>query len=115
MSITPLFPGCRFRIALFGVVLLSAPRVAAAADVRTGEQIYRDTCARCHGASGEGNQDHYPHPLTGKRSQGQLARYIAKSMPEDKPGTCTGTDAEKVATFIYDAFYSPAAQARNKP
>lgn len=94
---------------------MADPRLAAAADARTGEQIYRDTCARCHGASGEGNPDHYPHPLVGKRSQGQLVRYIAKSMPEDKPGTCTGADAEKVAAFIYDAFYSPAAQARNKP
>src|SRR5437868_5544248 len=81
---------------------------------RTGEQIYRETCARCHGASGEGGKE-YPHELIGKRSQGQLARYIAKSMPEDKPGTCTGADAEKVAAYIYDAFYSPTAQARNKP
>jgi hypothetical protein len=35
-------------------------------------------------------------------------------MPEDKPGTCIGADAEKVAAYIFDAFYSPAAQARIK-
>jgi hypothetical protein len=45
----------------------------------------------------------------------QLVRYIAKSMPEDDPGTCVGEDAEKVAAYIYDAFYSKTAQARNKP
>ena len=50
----------------------------------------------------------------GNRSQPQLAKYIAKSMPEDDPGTCTGADAEKVAAFIFEAFYSPAAQARKK-
>lgn len=95
--------------------LFFVPRLASAVEVRSGEQIYREACARCHGASGEGTPDKYPHPLAGKRSQGQLAKYIAKSMPEDKPGTCTGSDAEKVAAFIYEAFYSPTAQARNKP
>src|SRR5205823_3966436 len=35
--------------------------------------------------------------------------------PEDDPGTCTGADAEKVATYVYDAFYSKIAQARNQP
>src|SRR5947209_4415490 len=96
----------RFRTVVYGLALLLIPRVTAVASERTGEQIYRETCARCHGASGEGAKE-YPHPLAGKRSLGQLARYVAKSMPEDKPGTCTGADAEKVAAFIYDAFYSP--------
>ena len=36
-------------------------------------------------------------------------------MPEDDPGTCTGPEAEKVAAYIYDAFYSRTAQARNAP
>src|SRR5436305_14675369 len=36
-------------------------------------------------------------------------------MPEDKPGTCVGDDAKLVAEFIHGAFYSPTAQARNKP
>ena len=45
----------------------------------------------------------------------QLARYIAKSMPEDDPGKCAGPEADKVAAYIHDAFYSKAAQERNKP
>ena len=35
-------------------------------------------------------------------------------MPEDAPGDCVGEDAEKVAAYIYESFYSKAAQARNK-
>ena len=35
-------------------------------------------------------------------------------MPEDAPGECVGEDAEKVAAYIYESFYSKAAQARNQ-
>jgi cytochrome c553 len=96
------------------VLLVLAVRLCAA-DGRTGEQVYRQMCARCHGAAGEGVAGKYPDPLVGNRSVAQLARYIAKSMPEDKPGTCTSADAEKVAVYIHDAFYSKVAQERNRP
>lgn len=82
---------------------------------RTGEQIYQQVCASCHGAKGEGTTESYPHPLVGERSVGELTDYISKSMPEDKPGTCVGEEARKVSQFIHDTFYSPTAQARNKP
>jgi hypothetical protein len=36
-------------------------------------------------------------------------------MPQEEPGTCVGEEAESVAAFIHDAFYSKIAQARNKP
>src|SRR5207244_2326572 len=83
------------------------------ADEPTGAAIYQNKCARCHGKSGEGTKA-YPSPLAGKRSLAQLARYIARSMPEDAPGTCTGPDAEKVAAYVFDAFYSSAARARKQ-
>jgi hypothetical protein len=86
----------------------------AVAETLTGEQIYRQRCAACHGASGEGGDD-YKRALAGDRSVTQLAGLIAKTMPKDDPGTCTGDDARKVAAYIYDAFYSPAARDRNKP
>jgi hypothetical protein len=85
-----------------------------AADHRTGEQIYQQQCLSCHGKQGEGSKT-YGHPLEGDRSVGQLVKYIAMSMPDDDPGTCEGEDAQKVAAYIYDAFYSKTAQARNKP
>jgi hypothetical protein len=104
------------RVLLLGVALLLAPRLAWA-DGRTGEQIYRQQCASCHGANGEGTDDNYPHPLAGNRTVTQLSRLIARSMPKDAPKDkkCKGADAELVASYIFDTFYSPAAQARNRP
>ena len=34
-------------------------------------------------------------------------------MPEEEPGACVGQDAKEVSYYIYEAFYSKAAQARN--
>jgi mono/diheme cytochrome c family protein len=99
-------------VALLG--LLPAHAAAAGPDP-TGEQIYRQMCVRCHGANGQGTPKNCPHALIGDKSLADLARYIAKSMPEDDPGTCTGDDADKVAAYVYDAFYSRIAQARNQP
>jgi cytochrome c553 len=82
---------------------------------RTGPEIYRQQCASCHGTNGEGTAESFPRPLAGERSEGQLTAFIEKSMPEDNPGSCTGDDAKNVAAYIYDAFYSAAARARNKP
>ena len=78
-----------------GVAILSGASASIAAD-RTGEQIYREACASCHGKSGEGTIESYPHPLVGERSVGELAVYISKTMPEDKPGTVVGEEARKV-------------------
>ena len=95
------------------LVISLIPGVASAGG-GDGEQIYRRQCASCHGPAGEGSVD-YPRSLAGDRSPAQLARLIAKTMPEDDPGTCVGEDAEKVAGYIHEAFYSRAAQARTAP
>jgi cytochrome c553 len=99
--------------AIVALVLAAAPLQARPGE-RSGEQVYKQMCASCHGAAGEGTKEH-PDPLVGDRPVDRLARYIEKSMPEDKPGTCTGEDAKRVAAYIHDAFYSRAAQARNRP
>src|SRR5271168_3179412 len=96
------------------LILVLVPGTAVAAPGRTGEQIYKLQCASCHGAAGEGTDDHYPRALVGERPLANLARYIAKTMPEDDPGECVGEDADRVAAYIHEAFYSKAAQARNK-
>ena len=95
------------------VTLVSCISASIAAD-RTGEQIYQQVCASCHGGKGEGTTESYPHPLVGERSVGELSDYIGKTMPEDKPGTVVGDEARKVSQFIHETFYSPTAQARNK-
>ncbi len=77
--------------------------------------MYQQMCADCHGGKGEGVADKYDDPLAGNRSVSSLIKYISKTMPEGKEGTCVGEDAENVAAYIFDAFYSPAAQARNNP
>lgn len=87
----------------------------ALAQEQTGEQIYQRRCAACHGADGEGTAKEYPHSLAGERSVNELAGFIAKSMPADAPGTVAGADAEHVAAYIHDAFYSRQARERRKP
>ncbi len=97
-----------------GLLLLCLP-VFAAQKYRTGEQIYKADCARCHGPKGEGVADQHDEPLFGDRSVESLTRYIARTMPEDKDQKCSADDSAKVAAYIYDAFYSPAARLRNQP
>ena len=104
----------------FSVVLVAIPAwmlllscAATGADKPSGEQIYQKQCVRCHGVDGAGTKE-YAEPLVGDRSVAQLSKYIAKTMPEDKPGTCVGDDADKVAAYIHEAFYSQAARERSK-
>jgi len=98
-----------FAIGLVALFMATAPATA-----QTGEQIYTQQCARCHGASGEGTKK-APSPLTGDRSVPQLAHVIDRTMPEDDPDKLDAAGSKKVAEFIFDKFYSPAAQARIKP
>jgi cytochrome c553 len=102
-------------VVLLGALAGSIPVAALAGEPRDGAQVYRQDCARCHGDSGEGTPEDYPRPLAGDKSVAELTRLIARTMPEDDPGTCTGDDASKVAAYIHEAFYSPAAQVRNAP
>ena len=105
----------RFALALpFWLAMTSFSTLIAADAPKDGRQIYRQQCASCHGASGEGTTE-YPRALLGDRSPEQLTRLIERTMPEDDPGTCIGEDAKRVAQYIYDGFYSRTAQARNKP
>lgn len=80
-----------------------------------GQAIYVEQCADCHGQQGEGVESAYAKPLTGDDSLGELASVITETMPEDDPTRCEGTDADAVAAYIHYAFYSEAAQIRNRP
>ncbi|HEY1378738.1 MAG TPA: DUF1592 domain-containing protein [Gemmataceae bacterium] len=106
----------RFRVS-WALIALAAilPARATADEGLTGAEIYKQTCARCHGKDGEGTKKHYPHPLAGAKTAGELAPYIVKTMPEDDPGTVSADDAKKVAAFVYEHFYSKRASVRNAP
>ena len=100
------------------IALLALGQLAvfsAAAEGPTGEAIFRDQCARCHGPAGEGTEDYYSDRLAGDRSIEQLAAVIAETMPEDADEKLPPDDARIVAAYIYEAFYSADAQLRNKP
>jgi len=103
---------------LLGAALWSAgcqrdPAAALAADA--GAALYRAKCADCHGAKGEGVEGKYGSPLTGDWSLARLTRYTALNMPDDAPETLSPAEAQAVSAYIFDAFYSPAAQARLNP
>lgn len=97
---------------LSGCLLLAG---TAAGAVASGEQIYRQLCVECHGERGEGVAGKYDETLHGERTIDSLARLIERTMPDEKPELCTGEDARAVSQYIFDAFYSPAARARNHP
>lgn len=102
------------RFAALGLVfvLLSAASDAA---VESGAQVYQRLCASCHGAKGEGVADKYDEPLYGERTLASLARYIDRTMPEDEPEKCSPEEAQRVAEYIFHAFYSEEARLRNNP
>jgi cytochrome c553 len=93
------------------LVVLSRPAIAAD---NPGEKIYRQKCASCHGAAGEGTKKHR-EPLVGDQSVAELTRVIAKTMPDNKPGSLTAEEAGQVAAYVHEAFYSVAARERNRP
>lgn len=106
-------PRCRTVLAVCLALLLpfGVPVQAAEAD---GSKIYQASCAKCHGASGEGTKK-YARPLEGDLAVPELADLIAKTMPEDNPGALSRQEAEAVARYIHDAFYSALARERNRP
>jgi len=96
-------------------LFLSYTPLQAAEQNKRGREIYRQLCTKCHGKSGEGVKGKYEDALRGDWPIEKLTRYIDKNMPEDAPEKCNGPDAEAVARYIYDAFYSRQARLRNHP
>ncbi len=80
-----------------------------------GKAIYQSQCVDCHGDKGQGVAGKYDETLYGDRSLASLTRLIHDTMPEDHAEKCIDEDAEAVAHYIFEAFYSPEARARNNP
>ena len=114
-------PHIRFQIYLFVFSASVAVQLAVAGSsfdegLRSkGAAIYIAQCASCHGEKGEGGTKQYPEPLAGDASRKELAKLISDTMPQDDPESCVGEDAEAVAAYVFDQFYSDAAQVRNRP
>ncbi|HEX5177332.1 MAG TPA: DUF1592 domain-containing protein [Chthoniobacteraceae bacterium] len=101
--------------AFFFTALLAHADEKASPPPHPGAAVYAKICADCHGQKGEGVPDECDEPLIGDRSLAALTKRIARTMPDDDPGSLTPDEAAQVAAYIYDAFYSPAAQARLRP
>ena len=103
---------------LLAMICCHQSRAADDADeslLQRGEAIYRQACQHCHGETGQGVQDEYADPLAGDLAVGGLSELIAETMPEEDPQSCVGEDAEAVALYIHETFYSEAARVRNRP
>ncbi len=102
--------------ALAAIAVYSLLSTAQAIDLNSrGAEIYKKQCLDCHGPNGEAVEDKTDDPLYGKRDLVSLTKRIVRTMPEDEEDQCVGDDAQAVAAYIYDAFYSLAARARNTP
>ena len=76
-------------------------------DPKRGAQVFAASCARCHGATGEGVPP--APPVWGGRSftvgagmarPRTAASFIRSNMPQDMPGTLTEQEAMDVAIFM---------------
>jgi hypothetical protein len=101
-----------------GVILISylicGTSIALATGAGTGQAVYQQDCAKCHGPMGEGTKK-TSRPLVGEKSPSQLSSLISRTMPDDDPGSCTDAEYRQVSSYIYDTFYSTDAQARLHP
>lgn len=68
----------------------------------TGQQLYSERCASCHGPQGEGVASGYPEPITAGRTLAELAQLIAETMPADAEEKCSPADAQKLAAYLND-------------
>lgn len=82
---------------------------------KDGASTYQNQCVDCHGEQGKGVAGKYDETLYGDRSLESLTQVIIETMPEKHPEKCVGTDAQSVARYIFEAFYSPEARARIHP
>jgi hypothetical protein len=96
-------------------LLSNQPDGHGAEQNKRGREIFRQLCVKCHGRNGEGVKGKYDDALRGDWPIEKLTRYIDKNMPDDAPERCVGPDADAVARYIYDAFYSREARMRNHP
>jgi mono/diheme cytochrome c family protein len=112
--------GRALSIALLTLVWIFASTTVAGTTVAgnepDGKKLYSIHCASCHGDQAQGVAGQFDDPLIGDLPIDQLTAYIAETMPESDPDLIVGKDAKAVSHYLYDQFYSEAAQRRrNQP
>lgn len=100
---------------VIGSVLTIGAARGADGTAESGQEIYTRLCVRCHGAQGEGVQGFCERKLQGSYELADLVQIVDESMPEDDPDQCTGDDARKVAQYLFETFYRPAAAGTVAP
>jgi cytochrome c553 len=111
----PIIRQCNVHSVCLAVLIASVAAGSACAEDRMheGEAIYLTKCMQCHGKNGAGTSE-YDSRLEGDLSIAELATLIHETMPADDPGTVSSDQAEAVATYVHDTFYSAVARARNQ-
>jgi mono/diheme cytochrome c family protein len=85
---------------------------------KRGEALYTEHCARCHGATLQGNGEG-ALPLTGATfaatwngvTLGAMLERVRLSMPQDKPGTLSRQQLADLLAFILRSNKFPAGDA----
>ena len=97
------------------IALLSLALPLSAEPDAKGAAIYEKQCMECHGQDGQGVAEEHDEPLAGTRPFEKLVRYVHRTMPEDEAEKCVDEEAQLVAHYIWEEFYSPEAQTRRSP
>lgn len=119
-AVDPAGPDMRDIVAYFAFlsrgVTVSPPAGASArlqkwarftADTAAGARVFATSCAKCHGAAGEGTAG--APPLWGPESYNigagmtrvrTAAEFISRNMPFDTPGTLSDSEAFNVAAYV---------------
>ncbi len=105
------------RLCTFSAIVVSLVGTTSADESLSsaGRKLYETHCARCHGNRGEGVETEYAEALIGDLPLVDLTEVIVETMPAEEAEEIVGDEAKAIASYIYDAFYSPVAQARNRP
>ncbi len=84
--------------------------------VRRGQTVYREECAKCHGENLTGGED--APPLVGNaflkkwqgKTAGDLFEVIRKTMPSEDPGTLSRRQYADIVAYILNTNDFPAGE-----
>ena len=100
-------------------VITPARVLAQGGQVASGQQVFRQICASCHGDQGEGIEDAPPiigagNALSDYRTAARLYNFISSEMPNDDPGSLSSQEYYDVLAYLLDQNgMNPSGQAVN--